>query len=305
MSTDLDARVVALAIGQHGAFSRRQLLEAGITQRAIDHRLDVGRWERAHPGVYRIAGRPPTWLDRLGAAVLARPGSLVSHESAGALHAMAYVPRDVLSISAPRSSRPLPGINVHRPGRLFPERSITISGLPVTSRAATVIDLAAVLGASRTERLLDDQLSSHRLELPTLIEAFELQARRGKKGIALARRLIEARLDGLVASESELEHRFREQIAPALPVSPVYQFQPRWRGEGIARVDVAFPAQLLLVELDGRRWHLRDVDYENDRRRDQIALENGWRTARYTFRQISEETRWVIRNLRKILELGA
>jgi hypothetical protein len=218
---------------------------------------------------------------------------------------MRYVPRGVVSLIGGRSSRGLPGVVVHQPRRGPGPQVVTIEGLTVTDRATTVIDLAAVLAPQRFERVLDDQLSSHQVGLDELVAAFERQARRGKKGVAVARHLIEARLGGLAASESELEHLFRERIEPHLPVTPVYQFRPSWRGEGIGRVDAAFPDHKLLAELDGRRWHLRDIDNENDHRRDQDALEHDWRTVRYTYRQVTKDPASVIRNLRKLLELDA
>lgn len=153
--------------------------------------------------------------------------------------------------------------------------------------------------------MLDDQLSSHRVKLDEAVLAFEWQARRGKKGIALARRLLEQRLGGLAASESELEHLFRERVEPYVQHLPTYQFRPSWRTDGVGRADVGFPAHAVLAELDGRRWHLRDADFESDRRRDQDALERGWRTVRYTYKQLNEEPAYVARNLGRILELAA
>jgi very-short-patch-repair endonuclease len=210
----------------------------------------------------------------------------------------------VLSIIGTRWSKPLPDVVVHRPKRVFPAAVETISGLAVTDRSTTIIDLASVLPAGRFKRVLDDQLSSHQVKLDDVVAAFERQARRGKKGVALARQLIEERLGGLVIAESELEHLFRERIEPHIVISPTYQFRPSWRTEGIGRADVAFPHHLLLAELDGRRWHLRDIDRENDLRRDNEALERDWRTVRYSYRQITKETAWVIQNLGRILELG-
>jgi very-short-patch-repair endonuclease len=217
---------------------------------------------------------------------------------------MRYVPRGILSIIGTRASKPLPGVVVHRPRRVFEGQTEVIRGLVVTDRATTLIDLAAVISPGQFERVLDDQLSSRLVKLIAVVHAFNQQARRGRAGIAVARRLIEDRLDGLVASESELEHLFRELIEPRLSVTPIYQFQPMWRTEAIGRTDAGFPDQQVIVELDGRRWHLRDADFDNDRRRDQEALEHKWRTVRYTHHQLTKETARVIRNLNMILEPG-
>ncbi len=52
------------------------------------------------------------------------------------------------------------------------------------------------------------------------------------------------------------------------------------------RLDVLVPSWRLIVEADGRRWHTRRADFENDRRRDHIALANGHRTVRFTYDQL-------------------
>lgn len=299
----IDESLDALASIQHGTISRLQSLDLGATPRMIQTRVRSRRWIRVHPGVYRTAGAPDTWLARAWAAHLARPDALISHQAAARLHRMRYVDGAPVSISEPRPRGPLVGVEVHRPRRPHPSPPELVAGLPVTSRAATIVDLAAVQRPSRLIRIVDDQLSSHLLDLPDLIGAFNAQARRGKKGSAPLRQILVERAEGVAASRSELEHRFRERVVPLLSVVPDFEFLPPWREhEGVGRADVGFSLQQVLAELDGRRWHLRDQDYEADRIRDQEALEHGWRPVRYTYRQISEEPERVARNLNRILK---
>jgi hypothetical protein len=207
--------------------------------------------------------------------------------------------------SAPRASRLLEGVSVHRRVDMDRCGRDSIGGFDTTDRATTLIDLAATTRARRYERIVDDQLSSHRLEIAELVQRFDLLGVRGKPGVALARSVITSRAGGLVVATSELEQLFRERVAPLLPVEPAYQFLPPWRTEGIGRVDVAFPAQNVLVELDGRRWHLRDEQWEIDHRRDQDALAHRWMVVRYTFQQIRHDSASVADNLACILVPGA
>ncbi|MEO9222339.1 MAG: DUF559 domain-containing protein, partial [Mycobacteriaceae bacterium] len=64
------------------------------------------------------------------------------------------------------------------------------------------------------------------------------------------------------------------------------------------RVDVAFPAERLAVEVDGWAWH-HDVDrFGHDRRRQNELTNAGWRVLRFTWEQLTEEPATVIRQIR-------
>ena len=70
-------------------------------------------------------------------------------------------------------------------------------------------------------------------------------------------------------------------------------------------MDFAHPRERVIVELDGRTYHARLDDFENDRRRDQLALAAGWRTVRFTWRQVTTDPDHVERILRSVLDVGA
>jgi len=301
----LDRAIAELATRQHGAFTREQAIALGASRGVVARRVESGRWTRRHPGVFLIGGVPHTWATELSAAVLARPGALVSHQAGAVLHRMRFVERRVVAISDDRPHwAGLAGVEVHRPRRLTRERATVVDGFPVTDRASTVVDLASVVGAGRLGRVLDDQLTSHRIALPDMILAFDQQARRGKKGIANLRAVLEERSGGVAATRSDLEQRFRTLVLAEVPVPATFEFLPPWRSDGIGRADCAFPTHRVLAEVDGRRWHLRDQDHEADLRRDQEALEHDWRTVRYSYRQVTENPASVVANLLRILELG-
>ena len=84
----LDEVVERLAVQQHGAFTRDQVLAAGGSPSACDRRLRSRAWVRsAEAGVYLLRAQPDTWRQRLMACVLAGPsGTLASHRAAAVLH---------------------------------------------------------------------------------------------------------------------------------------------------------------------------------------------------------------------------
>jgi hypothetical protein len=66
------------ACRQAGVISRQQLLAAGLTSQMIATRLERGRWQQLHWGVYAVFTGPPPRAAWLWAAVLrAGPGAVL------------------------------------------------------------------------------------------------------------------------------------------------------------------------------------------------------------------------------------
>jgi hypothetical protein len=117
--------------------SRRQLIAAGFTRRAFERRIEAGWLSRLHDGVYALGHMALTRESHLLAAVYTcGPDALASHRAAGRLWGLLRGPRA--------------GITVHRSRHIDPEDRAVIDGIPVTSLARTIVDLADVL----TEREL-------------------------------------------------------------------------------------------------------------------------------------------------------
>jgi very-short-patch-repair endonuclease len=65
-----------------------------------------------------------------------------------------------------------------------------------------------------------------------------------------------------------------------------------------------WPAQRLIVELDGRAVHDTAAAFERDRERDRTLHASGWRVVRVTWRQLHGDPEVVARDLRKLLGSG-
>src|SRR5688500_4722301 len=146
-----------LAERQHGVVSRAQYREAGCTAQQI--RIDEHRWEELSPRVLRLVGAPRTERSMLMAAVLdAGEGAAASHRSAAALWALSGFHLTDLDVSRPHDAdchRPTLG-RLHLP-RLLPAHHVTtVDGIPVTTPARTIFDLAGLVHPYRTERALDN-----------------------------------------------------------------------------------------------------------------------------------------------------
>ncbi|MGH2670262.1 MAG: type IV toxin-antitoxin system AbiEi family antitoxin domain-containing protein, partial [bacterium] len=188
-----DARVASLAAAQYGAFSRRQAAELGATKNAIRHRIDVGRWEHAAPPhVFRLAGAPTTWRQVLMVACLAwGVGAVISHRTAAALWGLAGFAPGRVELTVPRRrERKAPGV-VHRNALSAPDVTI-LDGIPVTTPARTLIDVASAATREAMEEAVDDALRRGLVSIPRLRWRLD-DLGRGRPGVGTMRKLIDAR----------------------------------------------------------------------------------------------------------------
>ena len=58
MKYDIPAKAASIADWQSGAISRLQLLDAGLSAQSIKRRLERGRWQQLHRGVYAVFTGP-------------------------------------------------------------------------------------------------------------------------------------------------------------------------------------------------------------------------------------------------------
>jgi len=129
----------------------------GLTASGVRKRITRGRMHRVHRGVYAVGHPILSVKGRWLAAVLAcGPEAALSHRDAaahrGLLHVGARVRIDVLSPSG--AGRGRPGVEVHR-GPLPEQDRTVLDGIPVTSLARTLLDLAEVIDRRGLERALD------------------------------------------------------------------------------------------------------------------------------------------------------
>ena len=159
LSHDMDGKatddliVARIAEEQHGLVTRGQLLAAGIGRGAFEHRLGAGRLIRVHRGVYAVGHLPRTREAAWMAAVLAcGDEALLSNRSGGALWGIRRWAPNRPDVTVPTQRR-RPGIAVHV-GRLAPADRAIHRGIPVTSVARTLVDLAHVLPQDELERVV-------------------------------------------------------------------------------------------------------------------------------------------------------
>src|SRR3954452_886953 len=291
----VDRRVAELARRQYGVVATWQLAELGLPQQAVSHRVAAGRLHRVHHGVYcvghAVLGSRGRWM----AAVLAcGPGAALTHASAAALWALRRSGPRIVDVTARRTGRQRPGLRIHRPRRLPATEVTTREGIPVTTPARTILDMAATLTRSRLEHLLD-QAEIQELTDYRSLDAMA-RAHPGHRGARKLQRTLQSYYAATDLKRSDLELLFNELCRThGLP-------QPRVN-QPIAgkEVDFLFAGDRLIVEIDSWRYHKTRSAFEDDRARDVLTTRAGYRTLRFTDRQVARQPHHVARAIAAVL----
>ncbi|MFL5832090.1 MAG: hypothetical protein ACJ76X_19410, partial [Solirubrobacteraceae bacterium] len=157
--------------------ARRQLLAAGVSRNMIHTMLHTGLLVARHRGVYAFGHAAPGELTRETEALLAiRVPAFLSAGSSLALWSLAPPPRPSepveITVLAPHSIRH-PGIRAHRSSTLDAPDTRIHRGLPTTSPARALVDVAGTTSEFRLERMLDDALHRNLVRLSQLRDALD------------------------------------------------------------------------------------------------------------------------------------
>lgn len=304
--TMLDAEIVRLARRQHQCFSRSQAGSLGFSAKQMRQRVRTGLWLNPHRDVFVLAGAPSALSTRSMAATLALPGSAVSHATAASLRGDADLAVSLVHLSRLHGNRHrLDGVRLHQ-SRCLPDHHITtIDGIPATTRSRTAFDLAVRLDDRALGRHIDELVRRKKASIDEIGLVFSELARPGRPGSVRMARVLDRRT-GVPVDMSELERRFAALCRRARIPSGVPEFAAPWRAlwpSHQERVDFAYERERVIVELDGRAYHTLLDDFENDRRRDQLAIATGWRPLRFTWAQVTHDRTHVEQVLRATLAL--
>jgi very-short-patch-repair endonuclease len=276
-----DRRVVALAARQHGVVKWDQLVAAGLTKDAIAHRVKQRRLQRYHRGVYLVASLPAPLTPQMAAVLACGDTAVLSHHAAAALWGIRRPQDGPIDVTVLRgSARARRGVRVHRTRRLDKRDRTKREGIPVTSPARTVLDLAPLLTRSHLDRALEET-QVLRLTTPKAIEAV-LERTPGHPGAGALRVALNRQHDPSL-TRSEAEARLLELIRKAELPPPLTNV--RILGH---EVDLVWPAARLIVEVDGFAFHSTRQAFERDRLRDAELQAAGYRVMRVTWRQVAD-----------------
>lgn len=230
------------------------------------------------------------------AAVLALGrGAVLSHRDAAALLDLRHISDGAIHVTIDsRSGRTRRcGIVIHR-ARLHPDDRTTVDGIPVTTPARTLLDLAETASPTQLQRAYEQ---AERLGLlDTTAIARLLDRSNGRRGVGRLKALRDYDATEAAHTKSELERTFLDLLRAASLPSPVVNATLAGY-----EVDAYWPAANLIVELDGYEFHRGRAAFERDHEKLARLSLAGHEVLALTHRQVAEEPEWVVGALRQLL----
>ena len=264
---------------------------------SIKRRLASGQLEVVHRGVYKLGGPRLSLPGRWRAATLIADDAVLSYRSAGAFWQMRNSWNEPIEVTLPRQARPRKGLILHH--EQLVEDEVTIEdGIPVTTPARTLIDLASVLSPFEVERCLhESEAKDHRSRTP--IPAL-LQRHHRRRGSPALRAALESLSGGVSITKSKLERRFLAFVLQRGLPRPQLNV---WLhlGDRHIQVDALWLPQRVIAEVDTFATHGQSTTFESDRARDRSLQVLGFQVIRITDRALHEDPDGVERDLRSLL----
>lgn len=299
----IEEGIARLAEEQHGVVARRQLVDIGLSERAVEHRIAVGRLYQVERGVYTVGHSQVPQRGRWMAAVLASGrGAVLSHQSAASLWGIRAPSGGAVDVTVAHRSTSSNRIRRHL-GVLPADEVTAHEGIAVTTPPRTIFDLAATSSLDRLEHDIRqaEYLRLHdRLSLLDLVERYP--GRRGLRRVQMALVRLEALPVG--RTRSRLEERFLPFLRRhGLP-------RPRLNdwimvGEERFQVDCHWSGTGQVVELDSWEAHGTRSSFREDRARDRILRTAGYDVTRIAWAQLDDEPDAIASDLRKLLSASS
>jgi hypothetical protein len=203
-------------------------------------------------------------------------------------------------IAPRRRGRSPAGIAAHRDGTLTAADRTIVAGVPCTSIARTLLDLAA-----SKDRGLRHAITQAEVERKFDLDSIEelLSRSRGRRGVRRLKLAIALHDPREQLTRRELEARFLD-LCRRYGVTP-----PEVNGHlmivGASMMpDFIWRDAGVIVEADSRRVHGTVAAFEKDRRRDQLLAAAGWTVIRVTWRQVLDEPKALSSTIRTLLAGG-
>jgi predicted transcriptional regulator of viral defense system len=292
-----------LAERQHGVVARHQLVALGLSEREITARTAAGNLHPLFRGTFAVGHRIVGRTGRMLAAVIAcGDGAVLSHGSAAELQGLwdkQPIPVDV--IPPRRAGRGIPDIRWHNVLRPTPDEIEIREGIPCTTVARTIVDMAGRTSFVGLGRLVERAAFQRRLDVR---EVDRVLARGRRRGAANLRAIVD-----LWRTDDELKPRLRSPLEafllPALIAAgvprPECNVKLRVDGGRPLEVDLLWRDERLAIEADGEETHGTRAAFQEDRRRDQRLLAAGYHVARITWRQAEDESSAVAARVKRML----
>jgi len=289
-----DVCVARRAAAQWGVVSTAELRACGLSRNAISSRVRNGWLHPLHRGVYAVGHASPPLEGRFLAAVKAcGAAAVLSHFAAAAIQGFVRWDGRYPEVTVLGSGRRVHrGIRVHRTAVLERPDLARHEGIPITSPARTLVDLAALLEYRPLRRAVRQAQSLRRVDIRQLTQALtRLGSRRGVSKLA---KIVAT---GPAPTRSELEDTVFDLMLDGGLERPDVNVPLVLEGRRVVP-DFRWPSQQLVVEADGAAWHDDRLSREDDAERQAVLEAHGERILRVTWDQAVSKPRQTLARIR-------
>lgn len=287
---EIDRVVARISLTQHGTFHRHQAIDAGATPAQIQNRITSGEWIRLDRGVFALDSVHATWQRQVMAAILSAGKAIATGPTAGVLHGIPRCRPGRPEITVPSGADGRSRIaTVRRRADFRSIERVSVDGIPTSTAAETLFDLARRFTASELNSAIDHLLVTRKVTTAALFQVLDRTAGSRLKGTVRFREAVRDLGVGYVPTESELERLLLCVVdVPSIP-RPERQVRLDWWSKMPHRIDALIALWRLILEADGRPFHTKRADFERDRRRDNLAVAHGYRVMRFTYHMLTDE----------------
>jgi hypothetical protein len=270
-----DGALVDAAV--HGVIDNIELRALGLSRSDVEYRVRTKRLFRKHPNVYAV-GRPDLTLDGTFLAAVRACGRAAMLGFLSALRKWELRGGGTYKIDviAPRSIKPKPGIRLHRPLSLDALDTTELDGIPITTVAQTLLDVAAPAYGLDIGRLL------HEAEVQQLLDMRAIWAVLARQpNHPGARRLDRASREEVPFTRSGLERAALALFCSFSVPEPECNVHVS-DGEKLVEVDFIWRELGLIVEVDGSRYHSTRWRRRKDAAKTAALRAQGWTVLRFS-----------------------
>jgi very-short-patch-repair endonuclease len=288
-----------LVARQAGVVSLAQAVAAGLSPATAQRRVRQGRWSRLHPRIYLVGGHRPTPEARIRAAWLwAGHDGIVTGPAAAHWHRMLDEAPAIIDVTVPAGTKPRP-----QPGVRLARRDLYGADVtePTESRGNGIRVAAPPFAALETaiavpdgSVFLDRALQKY-VRFPAVYRSFCRNM--GRTGSSAA--------GSMLVAAADRADSFAERLLVRLLREAGLTGWVLGHPLGPYRIDLAFPAEQLAIEVDSWAWHVDPDRFRNDRRKGNYITRCGWDLLRFTWHGLHEQPAESISEIRQTLTIAA
>ncbi|HEX2782224.1 MAG TPA: AbiEi antitoxin N-terminal domain-containing protein [Ilumatobacteraceae bacterium] len=291
------------AASRHGALTRSQAAERGISKRVVERLLRDAWIDERAPGVLVVRGAPPTWQQRMYVATQAGGGvGVAAFRSAAALHGFdGYGPGPV-ELLLPSGRRQYIDDAIHHRGPMGGEHALDfteVDGIRCTGIARTLCDLGSVDSKARVAMAFESAWRNGH-SLTWMRQTAERLHRPGQSGTGVLLRLLDSAQTRATPTESALEVRVERALAGVPGIVRQFSIFDA-RGRFVARADFAIPALKIAIEAHSRQFHFGSDSENHDSDREERMTAEGW-IVRYVTRAQASNARVLCSSIRALIK---